>query len=68
MTEESIEITIAPDGKVQMHVNGIPGMGCLTATEDLVRLLGGEVEAQELTAEAYVEVDQEQDEQEHLWR
>lgn len=67
MTEESIEITITPDGKVEMHVNGIPGMDCLTATEDLVRLLGGEVEAQELTAEAYVEAEQEQDEQERLW-
>ena len=50
MAEEIIEVTIRPGGTVEMHVNGIPGMDCLAQTEDLTRLLGGEVEATELTA------------------
>lgn len=65
MAEEIVEITIGPDGKVEMQVNGVAGMDCLSQTEDLVRLLGGEVESQELTAEAYVDAEQEQ--QDRLW-
>ncbi len=65
MAEEIIEVTIGPDGKVEMRVNGVPGMNCLGETEDLVRLLGGEVEAQELTGEAYI--DTEHDQQDRLW-
>jgi hypothetical protein len=65
MAEEIIEVTIGPDGKVEMRVNGIAGMDCLSQTEDLVRLLGGEIESQELTAEAYQDVEQE--EQDRLW-
>jgi DUF2997 family protein len=65
MSEEIIEVTIRPDGKVEMHVMGVTGMDCLQRTEDLTRLLGGEVEARELTAEAYQDVvEQEQD---RLW-
>ena len=59
MAEESIEVTIAPDGTVTMHVDGIAGMGCLEETEDLVRMLGGDVETQELTADAYVDEENE---------
>jgi hypothetical protein len=51
--EEIVEITVRPDGKVEMRVTGIAGMDCLAETEDLARLLGGDIEAQELTAEAY---------------
>jgi hypothetical protein len=65
MAEENIEVTIFPDGKVDIRVNGIAGMDCLNQTEELVRLLGGEIESQELTAEAYQDVDQEQ--QDRLW-
>jgi hypothetical protein len=65
MSEEIIEVTIRPDGKVEMNVTGVPGMGCLERTADLTALLGGEVEATELTAEAYQDV-QEQ-EQDRLW-
>jgi hypothetical protein len=66
MAEEIIEVTIRPDGKVEMQVTGVPGMDCLAQTQDLTRLLGGEVEAQELTAEAYQDADQ-QDQQDRLW-
>jgi Protein of unknown function (DUF2997) len=65
LAEEIVEVTISPDGKVEMHVNGVQGMACLTETEDLVRLLGGEVESQELTSEAYVDTDEEQ--QDRQW-
>jgi hypothetical protein len=56
VAEEIIEITIRPDGKVEMHVTGVPGMDCVERTEELSQLPGGEVEAQELTAEAYQDV------------
>jgi hypothetical protein len=63
MGEEIIEVTIGPDGKVEMRVNGIAGMDCLSETEDLVLLLGGEIESQELTSQAFEEIGQEQQEQ-----
>ena len=65
MADEIIEVTISPEGKVSMHVQGVEGMGCLEDTRELIALLGGEVDSQELTAEAYVEVSEEQREQ--LW-
>lgn len=65
MAEEIIEVTVGPDGKVEMRVEGVAGMECLALTEDLVVLLGGEIEAQELTAEAYLDA---QEEQQHQWR
>ncbi|HZM81465.1 MAG TPA: DUF2997 domain-containing protein [Candidatus Limnocylindrales bacterium] len=65
MADEIIEVTISPDGKVAMHVQGVEGMACLEDTRELVALLGGEVESQELTAEAYVEVSEEQ--RDRLW-
>jgi hypothetical protein len=67
MAEENIEVTIAPDGTVAMHVDGIAGMGCLEETEDLVRMLGGDVETRELTAEAYVEDETEQERRDQVW-
>ncbi|MEV5831421.1 MULTISPECIES: DUF2997 domain-containing protein [Actinomadura] len=63
--DETVEVTIKPDGKVEIHVTGVDGMACLATTEELVRMLGGEVEAQELTAEAYNETGEEQ--QDRLW-
>ena len=65
MGEEIIEVTIRPDGKVEMQVTGVPGMDCVERTEELTRLLGGEVEAQELTAEAYQDAQEHQ--QDRLW-
>ncbi|GGV01234.1 DUF2997 domain-containing protein [Actinomadura sp. LOL_016] len=63
--DETVEVTIKPDGKVEIHVTGVDGMSCLATTEELIRMLGGEVEAQELTAEAYNETGEEQ--QDRLW-
>ncbi|MBE1530550.1 DUF2997 domain-containing protein [Actinomadura algeriensis] len=63
--DETVEVTIKPDGKVEIHVTGVDGMSCLQTTEELVKMLGGEVETQELTAEAYNETGEEQ--QDRLW-
>jgi len=65
MADEIIEVRISPDGKVAMHVQGVEGMACLEDTRELIELLGGEVDSQELTAEAYVEVSEEQ--RDRLW-
>lgn len=60
MAEETVEVVIKPDGKVEIHVAGYAGMECLNATEDLIRSLGGQVEEQSLTTEAYQDVDESQ--------
>lgn len=65
MADEVIEVSISPDGTVAMAVQGVAGMECLTQTEGLVELLGGDIESQELTDEAYAEVEQES--QDRLW-
>ncbi|MFC4048556.1 DUF2997 domain-containing protein [Actinomadura syzygii] len=65
--DETVEVTIKKDGSVEIHVTGVDGMACLATTEELVSLLGGEVESQELTAEAYNTVDESQEQQDRLW-
>ncbi|GIH07152.1 hypothetical protein Rhe02_52190 [Rhizocola hellebori] len=65
MAEEIIEVTISPKGKVEVHLRGIAGMGCVEETRELFALLGDDVESQELTPEAFAEVSQEQ--QNRLW-
>ncbi|WP_461006327.1 DUF2997 domain-containing protein [Streptomyces capparidis] len=65
MGEEIVEVTVRPDGRVEVHVQGVEGTGCLDLTRDLVERLGGDVEEQELTADAYTETGEEQ--QDRLW-
>lgn len=65
MADEVIEVSIAADGTVAMSVRGVAGMECLTRTEDLVQLLGGDIESRELTDEAYL--DAEEEAQDRLW-
>lgn len=65
MADEVIEVSIGPDGTVAMSVQGVAGMECLTQTEDLVQLLGGDIESRELTDDAYL--DAEQDAPDRLW-
>jgi hypothetical protein len=67
MAGEIVDVLIRPDGKVELHVTGVDGMVCVEHTEQLVSLLGGDVEAQELTAEAYVQTEGEIDRQNRLW-
>lgn len=48
---QEIEVLVAPDGNVRIHVNGVKGMECASLTEALEQALGGETE-RELTWEA----------------
>lgn len=65
MADEVVEVSIGADGTVSMSVRGVAGMECLTHTEGLVELLGGDIESRELTDEAYAEA--EEDQQDRLW-
>lgn len=60
VAEETVEVVVKPDGGVEIHVAGYPGMDCLNATEELIRSLGGQVVEQSLTAEAYQDVEESQ--------
>ncbi|MGH3392183.1 MAG: DUF2997 domain-containing protein [Actinomadura sp.] len=66
MAEESVEIVIAPDGTVEMRVQGVAGTRCVADTDPLVQLLGGPVEHHELTEEAYQQAEAE--EQDRQWQ
>ena len=51
MEIQEIEITVRPDGTVQLHVRGVKGPQCLALTADIEKLLGGQVLAREHTPE-----------------
>jgi len=52
MTQKEFEITIAPNGEVQLNVKGYKGKSCLEAVK-LFEQLVGEIKAQERTSEFY---------------
>ena len=52
MTQREFEITIAPDGEVQLHVKGYKGKSCLEAVK-LFEQIVGEIKSQEKTSEFY---------------
>ncbi len=65
MELQEIEVTIGPDGKVQIQVRGVQGMKCLEITKELEAALGGEILARIMTPEALeqenpTDVDQDQ--------
>ncbi|NPA25541.1 MAG: DUF2997 domain-containing protein [Deltaproteobacteria bacterium] len=49
---EKINITIGPDGSVNLDLSGFEGGKCLEATKAIEALLGGEVD-RKLTSEFY---------------
>lgn len=51
--DEKIEVTIGRDGKVTIHVQGVKGTACTGLTGGLIARLGGRIEEQEFTLEAY---------------
>ncbi len=53
MELQEIEVFIEKDGRVRIEVRGVKGMSCLDLTKDLEEALGGQVEAREMTPEAY---------------
>ena len=52
MPQRELDITIGPDGKVELHVSGYKGQGCLEAVK-LFQQLVGELQSQRVTAEFY---------------
>lgn len=52
MDEETIEVFIYPDGRVELKVHGVKGSDCTLITEALENSLGGSFD-RELTPEYY---------------
>lgn len=53
MEVQEIEVFIEKDGRVRIEVRGVKGMSCLDLTKGLEESLGGQIEAREMTPEAY---------------
>ena len=66
MELQEIDVFIEKDGQVRIEVRGAKGTSCLDLTKDLEDALGGQIEAREMTPEAY-ETAQEQV-QERQWQ
>ncbi|MGB9616773.1 MAG: DUF2997 domain-containing protein [Desulfomonilaceae bacterium] len=60
---QEIEVVVAADGSVKLHVQGVAGSKCLAVTEELERILGNEITERILTDEY---LDQEQQEEEFV--
>ena len=52
MPQREIDITIGPDGSVELHVQGYKGKGCLEAMK-LFEQIVGELKSQRETSEFY---------------
>ena len=50
---KELEITISPDGEVQVTVKCIKGQSCVDETKFLEDALGNTIESRELTSEYY---------------
>ena len=51
MDIEEIQVTLLPDGTVQIHVQGIQGSTCLEITRELEQALGGPIISRVMTQE-----------------
>lgn len=52
MPQREFEITIAPDGTVELHIQGYKGKGCLEAVKMFEQIVG-EVKSRRETSEFY---------------
>ena len=52
MPQREFDITIAPDGSVELHIQGYKGKGCLEALKMFERVVG-ELKTQRATSEFY---------------
>ena len=52
MDIQEIDVFVAPDGRVQLRVRGVQGRGCLSLTQGLEQLLGGEITSRQMRPEA----------------
>lgn len=48
---QEIEVLIAADGSVRIEVHGVKGSGCRALTEEVERLMGGDVVTRHPTPE-----------------
>jgi hypothetical protein len=58
---QEIDVTIRPDGSVEVRVRGVHGKECLTVTKKLEQYLGGQIESREHTDEMDLAVDEQSD-------
>jgi hypothetical protein len=58
---QEVDVTIKPDGMVEVKVRGAQGPACLSLTKELERYLGGQVSHREHTAEYHQEEQRTQD-------
>ncbi|HEX2980617.1 MAG TPA: DUF2997 domain-containing protein [Anaerolineaceae bacterium] len=65
MELQEIDVTIAKDGQVRVHVRGVKGDACLDLTREMEAALGGQVVEREMTPEA-LEGGQNLDNQQHI--
>ncbi|MBV9468155.1 MAG: DUF2997 domain-containing protein [Abitibacteriaceae bacterium] len=66
MELQEIEVFIERDGQVRLEVRGVKGMSCLDLTSAVEAALGGQVEAREMSPEAYETVAESVQEQQWL--
>jgi hypothetical protein len=52
MPQREFDITIAPDGSVELHLKGFKGKGCLDVMKMFERVVG-ELKSQQQTSEFY---------------
>jgi hypothetical protein len=57
MPQREFDITIAPDGGVELHVKGFKGKGCLEAMKMFEKIVG-ELKSQQETSEFYEQEEQ----------
>lgn len=56
---QEVDVLVKPDGTVQIEVRGVKGQKCLTLTESVEKLLGGEV-LERVHTDEFHEPDQQQ--------
>lgn len=58
MDIQEIDVFVAPDGRVRLQVRGVQGRACLSLTQGLEQLLGGEISSRQMRPEADAEPDE----------
>jgi hypothetical protein len=58
MDIQEIDVFVAPDGSVRLQVRGVQGRACLSLTQGLEQLLGGEISSRQMRPEADAEPDE----------
>ena len=59
---QEIEVVIAPNGEIKIHIHGVKGPKCEAITKEMEELLGGEV-LERIQTDEYFQSQQEQSQQ-----